>query len=114
MALTVAYTQMGKPRKEDSNYICRTMKLVFGNGVLTYDTGMILDKKKLGCPNEVVSLNIMGPMDGYMYKFNLITQALLIYEVPTATVLASESPLVELDAADVPAATTLYVEVCGW
>lgn len=114
MALTVAYTQMGKARKEDSNYLSRTMKLVFGDGVLTYDTGVSIDKRKLGCPNEIVSFNIMGPNNGLVYKYDFAAEVLHIYEVPDATVLAVEGPLVELDAAEAPAAVTMYVEVTGW
>lgn len=114
MAISAAYTALGRPRKEESGYRYFNFKIVFGDGASTYATGVQLSFAKLGCPNELRQLNIYGSNNGFKYNFDPATGILHIYQVPDATTLASAGPMVELAAGATPAAQTIYAEAVGW
>lgn len=114
MALSITYTALGRPRKEESGYRYFNFKLQFGDGVATYGTGLALNFAKLGCPNSVKSVNVYGHNEGYSYNFDPATGIMHIYQVPAASALTSAAPLVELASGATPAATTIYVEVIGY
>lgn len=114
MALTVSYTQVGRGVKEESGYKYTAFRLNFGDGVLTYGTGIAIDKRKLGCPNLLRAFYVIGQVDGYNYVFDKVNAVLHVYQVPAAAALGSAAPMVELAAGATPAAVVLYIEAVGW
>lgn len=57
----------------------RTLKLVFGDGVLTYGAGGVpISKGKLGCPTFIDSLKVIGQgTSGYAWSYNMVTEKLV-------------------------------------
>lgn len=108
MALIPVYSIIGKTRKEESGNKIVLCKLTIGDGVQTYGTGVALDAKKLGCPNEIKSLAIVGnaQVDSYMFKYDP--------ELKVIHILDDADPYAELIAGATPAAFSIYVEVIGW
>lgn len=115
-ASSVAYTQLLKPRKDDSSFRNYEFKLVFGDGSSTYPAlGIPLTNAKLGCPvqlREFILYSRSGG-DGYEYKYDVANNSIRIYQVPAAASLGSAAPMVELGAVAV-AATTLYAVSVGY
>lgn len=111
---TVSYTQIGRARKDDSNYRSSVFKLTFFDGASTYGTGLAITKAKLGCPTELKKFNVFGNLDGYVYQYDFVNAVLHIYQVPAAAALGSAAPLAELGSGAAPAAINIYVEVTGW
>jgi hypothetical protein len=105
-----------KQRKEDSSMKVINLSAQFGDGSLTYPSGGIpLDSGKMGCPNQILSLNIVNPVaaDGYVYKYDLANNKIRIYQGDNNN--AADAPLIELVAATAtPASSTLFLEVTGW
>lgn len=152
----VTYTLVKKTIGE-SGYSNFVFTLAFGNGALTYPSGGVpLLASSLGCPRQILSLNIYSPNsgNGYEYKYDAANNKIRIYQAPAhpftvtkGAILASSELGLSADAATAtvnnntiaatrtlttntpvnaaalsevtsgsfaPAATTLYVEVCGW
>jgi hypothetical protein len=111
----VTYTLV-KQRKEESSLKVINLTVAFGNGTLAYPSGGIpLDKAKMGCPNEVVSVLLNNPAssNGFLYKYDLANNKLRIYQGDNDN--AADAALIELVAATAtPAAATLSLEVKGW
>jgi hypothetical protein len=87
--------------------------IAFGDGVNTYPVnGVPLPARGLfGMVRflERLLLDSPSPGDGFVYKWDSINNSIRIYE--SAGVVG---PLVELTAANTPAATTLYATAQGW
>lgn len=99
----VTYTVVKKTIGE-SGYRNFTMTLAFGDGALTYPTGGIpLVAGKLGCPNQILSLNIFSPnsASGYAYKYDAVNKKILLYANA-----AHSHPLTLKNAAVADGATT--------
>ncbi len=78
----VTYTLQKKVVGE-SSYREFMWKLQFGNGSLTYPAGGIpLTKPSLGCPNQILALNMYDANDGsgYVYKYDSENNKLRIYQ----------------------------------
>lgn len=118
-ASSVAYTQLLKPRKDDSNFRTFEFKLVFGDGASTYPAGGIpLTAAKLGCPVQVRSLDLFSPSsgDGYLYKYDFVNNKIRIYQSPAiASAPSTAVALIEVTTAFVPVSNvTLYASVSGY
>lgn len=69
-------------------YSKKVMKIVFGDGALTYPSGGVpLTKGKMGVPNAVRSLKLIDPDDsnGYVYKYDFANNKIRIYYAPAQT-----------------------------
>lgn len=80
-ASDVAYTMMTQRTLGDSRKSNR-VKLVFGNGSLTYPVGGIpLTKAKLGCPAVIESMNIVDDgTSAYSFCYDQSAAKLLVYK----------------------------------
>lgn len=114
-ASDVVYVELSKSIGE-SGYKQRQMTVQFGDGVLTYPAGGIpLDAGKLGCPNQIRSLELFSPAsaNGFVYKYDLTNNKIRIYQGDNDNV--ADAPLIELVAATAtPASATLALSVVGW
>lgn len=115
MALTATYTveRSWIPWGPGAGLRHRLAKIAIP-GAETYGTGLALDKAKLGCPTTLVSLEVLGAdtPDGNVWKWDRDGAVLRAYEGDYAQ--AGDGPLVELDAADTPAAQNFLVLVRGY
>jgi hypothetical protein len=100
----------------ESGYKNNVLTLAFGDGALTYPAdGVPLAAGKLGCPNQIISLNLFGPAsaNGFVYKYDAANNKIRIYQGDNDGV--ADGALVELAGGSAtPAAATLYAEVSGW
>lgn len=83
----VTYVQI-KKTIEDSSMRSFVMTVAFGNGSLTYPSGGVpLTAGNLGCPNQIVSLNVFGPAsaNGFSYKYDAANNKIRIYQAPAQT-----------------------------
>lgn len=91
------------------------VKLVFGDGALTYPTGGIPMPAKgaFGLVRELESLSFydQAHANGFVYKYDRDNNKMLIY---AETTVATNQPLLEATVALAPASTTLVVEAIGW
>lgn len=72
----------------DGGYRKNVVKIVFGDGALTYPTGGVpLVKGKMGVPTDIKSLKIFDADDsnGYHYKYDFANNKLRIYQAPAQT-----------------------------
>lgn len=63
---------------------CGVYKVEFGDSSLTYPSGGVpLTKAKLGCPAEIISLEILdqGDADGLLYKYDRENEKIRIYNM---------------------------------
>lgn len=113
MALVPAYTLVSQQKLESGDKQL-VYDIAFGDGVLTYDTGLALAKASLGCPNALKSLVLVDPAaaNGFIYKYSQSAESVRIYQGDNNN--ASDGPLVELGAGDTPAAASIRVQVQGW
>ncbi len=111
----VTYTLLNKEVADSGMRVFR-MTIAFGDGALTYPSGGIpLTAAKMGCPNEIRSVDLFSPAsaNGYVYKYSQSNNKIRIYQGDNNN--ASDAELVELVAATAaPAAATLYAEIRGW
>lgn len=64
-ATDLTITEITKSLQGGTPYVCRVLKLVFGDGALTYPSGGVpITKSKLGCPNDIQSLKIFDSGTG--------------------------------------------------
>ncbi len=114
-AADVTYVQLNK-EVLDSGIREYNFTLAFGDGALTYPAGGVpLTAAKLGCPNEIRSLELFSPAsaNGLVYKYDQANNKIRIYQGDYTAVAAG--PLVELAGGSAtPAAATLYANVKGW
>lgn len=95
----------------------RIFTLSLGDGALTYPTGGLpLTRAKLGCPNNVNFLSVVGytPETGnnnprWVWNGDSLSPTIIGYETNVAG-----SPAAEVDAAYAPPATVLTVAVEGF
>lgn len=111
----VTYTLL-KQSIGESGYKHYVFTVAFGNGSLTYPSGGVpLTAGKLGCPNQIIKLNLFSPAsaNGLVYKYDAANNKVRIYQGDYSE--AADGPLVELAGGSAtPAAATLYVEALGW
>jgi len=89
-------------------------EITFGDGALTYPAGGIpLDKSLLGFRNYLNDLVLVDASngDGLIYKFDKTNGKIRIYQGEYTAM--ADGPLIELDVAATPAATTLKAIVYG-
>lgn len=94
----------------------RIFTVAFGNGTLTYTNGGIpLDKTKLGCPSNLMSLIMLdsGNSVGYVPKWNATANTVRLYQDANVTAAAAAA-LVEVLTSAAVTATTLRVLVEGY
>jgi hypothetical protein len=118
----VTYTEVGVAKRVNpKGGTVRQLDLTFGDGALTYeqDTGVPLNKAKLGCPTEVTSLKVLGRTKtaagtNYVWEWNKNTTspALVGFEVRTGQ--AGPEGLTEIADDFAIAAQTIRVEVQGY
>lgn len=97
-------------RTMDSGRKSRNLKLVFGDGVLTYPAGGVpVTGVQLGCPNSVESLVVYdGMTGGYVWSYDAANGKLFALQSNAGPgVLAQPS-------AFAIAAQSLRCEVIGW
>lgn len=91
------------------------VKIVFGDGALTYPTGGVPMPAKgvFGMVRELEALSFYDPAhaNGFVYKYDRDNNKLLIY---AETTVATNQPLLEATVALAPASTTLVAEAIGW
>lgn len=85
-AANVAYTMVKQSTLADSRKM-NVVKLVFGDGSLTYPSGGIpLTKGKMGCPVTIDSLVVFDQgTSGYKYQFDKTNMKLIIMQAPAQT-----------------------------
>lgn len=113
-ATDLTYTIV-KQRKEESGNKIYNITVAFGDGALTYPTGGVpLTAAKMGCPNNIISVLLVSPgaANGYVYKYNLANNKILIYQGDNDQ--AGDTALIELLNSIAPAAATLSLEVTGY
>jgi hypothetical protein len=66
----------------------------------------------MGCPNQILSVALNSPAsgDGFMYKYDLANNKLVVYQGDSDGV--ADGPAVAVTAA--PDSTSLSLEVTGW
>jgi hypothetical protein len=90
----------------EDKYFSLSGTMTFGDGSSTYPTGGIpITKGQLGFRNTLRGLYFSdeSSSDGYVYKFDLATLSLRIYEIGASF----SSPLTEVTTAYAPAAATV-------
>ena len=88
----------------------------FGDGSLLYtNTGIPLQKAKLGCPESLSELIMLdtGNTVGYVPKWNPTTNRIRLYQDANVTAAAAAA-LVEVLTSAVVTSTTLRVKVKGY
>jgi hypothetical protein len=94
----------------------RVFTIQFGDGSLTYtNTGIPLDKAKLGCPANLMSMIMLdtGNTVGYVPKWNATTNRIRLYQDANVTAAAAAA-LVEVLTSAAVTSTTLRVLVQGY
>jgi hypothetical protein len=111
-ATDVTYTML-KQRLLSNSEKSNLVKLVFGNGALTYPAGGIpITGKNMGCPNIIESLKVVGQgTSGYVFNFDPVNVKLVVLQGDNSNV--ASGPLIEASTVAI-AAQTLQVEVIGW
>lgn len=81
----VVYTLQKKRKVQSRNH--NLVKLVFGDGALTYPAGGIpLSKANLGCPNDVESLTVVDQgTSGYKFQYDKTNNKLVVMQSPART-----------------------------
>lgn len=82
----VTYTVMNQRKLSDSRSMNR-VKLVFGNGALTYPAnGIPLLKGKMGCPTVIESLVVVDQgTSGYKFQYDQSAEKLIVMQAPAQT-----------------------------
>jgi len=114
-ASDVTYTVVDQSISAGSGNKSNSFDVAFGDGALTYPTGGVpMAKAKFGTPNVIKKLNFSEPSatDGYLYKYDLSTEKLLMYYAELSS--GTDAALIEVANTVAPAATTLRVDVDGW
>jgi hypothetical protein len=114
-AANVTHT-ISSRKKLESGEVSNVLTVAFGDGALTYPTnGVPLTAAKMGCPNNILSVNIINPdaSNGFVYKYDLANNKIRIYQGNNDGV--ADSALVELvGASATPAAASLVIEAIGY
>lgn len=115
-AANVALTIQGKGSITDAGNKSKLIKVVFGDGALTYPAGGVplSGLSTMGFPTAIATVNLMDPgsANGFVYKYDSVNNKLRIYQGDNTNVAAA--PLIELSGSAAPAAATLYVSVSGY
>lgn len=111
----VSYSLVGKQIKESTGKKRNLVKISFGDGSSTYPAnGIPLNGGKMGCPNNIDRLVIMGPpgaSDTNSYEYDQTNNTIRIYKEDTVT--AKTYAELASGTAVVPT-VTLFAEVVGW
>ena len=85
-ASDVTYTILNNRRLGDHRVFNR-VKLVFGNGALTYPAnGIPLSKGKMGCPTVIESLIVVDQgTSGYKFQYDQSAEKLVVVQAPVQT-----------------------------
>jgi hypothetical protein len=88
--------------------------LTFGNGALTYPAGGIPlpAKEQFGFRKALVHATIQGPVNAYVYKYDLTNHKLLIYQGGSPTNPPTQTALAEVTGVAI-ASVTLRMEFVG-
>jgi|SRR5712672_38135 len=116
VALTAAnVTVTVEKRVIESQRKRNRVKVVFGDGALTYPTGGVPMPVKgiFGMVRELEALSFYDPAsaNGFVYKYDRTNNKMLIY---VEQAVGTNTPLAEASVALAPASTTLVVEAIGW
>jgi hypothetical protein len=116
VALTAAnVTVTVEKRVIESQRKRNRVKIVFGDGALTYPTGGVPMPAKgvFGMVRELESLTFydMAHANGFVYKYDRDNNKMVIY---AETTVATNQPLLEATTGLAPASTTLVCEAVGW
>jgi hypothetical protein len=99
----VTYTVLKRRRYRGRSH--NLVRLAFGNGTLTYPAnGIPISKGKLGCPNDVESMQVVDQgASGYRFQYDQSAEKLIVMQtalvVTKGAVLASGEVGVSADAA---------------
>ena len=113
-AVTTTVTMDVRHKAQTDKYFSMSGTVAFGNGSLTYPTGGVpVTLAQLGFRNTCRGVYFCddSSADGYVYKFDLATLTIRIYETDSAS---PPAPLVEMTTSYTPLATTLKFEAEGY
>ncbi len=114
--VTYAYVEGSGQACPSDPLASRVFTIQFGDGSKEYtNTGIPLDKAKLGCPavlQQLIMLD-MGNTVGYVPKWNATTNRIRLYQDANVTAAAAAG-LVEVSTAAAVTSTTLRVLVKGY